>query len=74
MAMSMMNSQILMISQKHKNPDMHLQNETVFFLQMKKFINYTSIIEGYFMAKNTFLAQVTFNSFRLESSFHSQDI
>ena len=40
----------------------YLQNETVFFLQIRKSINYTSTIKGYFMAKVSFAAEVTFNS------------
>ena len=36
----------------------YLQNET-FFLQIEKFINYTS--KGYFMTKNNFVVEVTFN-------------
>ena len=37
----------------------YLENETLFFLQMKKFINYTS--KSYFIGKNSFVAEVTFN-------------
>ena len=39
----------------------YLENETLFFLQIKKFINY---ITGYFIAKNSFVAEVTFNLFK----------
>ena len=39
----------------------YLKKETFFFLQIKKFINYTPR-EKYFMAKNTFVAEVTFNT------------
>ena len=35
----------------------YLKNETLFFLQIKKFFTYTS--KGYFMVKNTFVAEVT---------------
>ena len=31
-----------------------------FFVQIKKFINYTLHIKGYFIAKNSFVAEVTF--------------
>ena len=37
----------------------YLEKETLFFLQIKKFINYTSRA-GYFIAKNSFVAEVTF--------------
>ena len=39
----------------------YLKKETLFFLQIKKFINYTTR-EKYFMARNTFVAEVTFNT------------
>ena len=37
----------------------YLENETLFFLHIKKFINYN--IKRYFMTKNCFVAEVTFN-------------
>ena len=37
----------------------YLENKTLFFLQITKFINYT---KGYLMAKNTFVAEVTFSN------------
>ena len=56
--MLMMTSQILKSvdftkTQKSKN----LENETLFFLQIKKLINY----KGYFIAKNSFVTEVTFD-------------
>ena len=36
----------------------YLENETLFFLQIKKFINYTSSAA---LTKNCFIAEVTFN-------------
>ena len=43
----------------------YLENKTLFFLQIKKTLlyNYTSIhIKGYFIVKNSFVAEVTFKS------------
>ena len=37
----------------------YLENETLFFLQKKKFINY---IKRYLMTKNSFVAEVTFKT------------
>ena len=54
--MSMMMSHILKFVDFTKTQKSRcLENETLFFLQIKKFINYTS------RAKNSFLAEVTFN-------------
>ena len=39
----------------------YLESETIFFLQIKKIINYTS--KAYFMAKNTFVAEAIFNCY-----------
>ena len=38
----------------------YLENETLFFLQLKKIINYTS--RAPFMTKNSFVAEVNFNT------------
>ena len=39
----------------------YLENETLFFLQIKRLFNYSSAqIKCYFMAKNSFVAEVTF--------------
>ena len=39
----------------------YLENEALFFHQIKKFISYTlKHIKGYFIAKNSFVAEVTF--------------
>ena len=38
----------------------YLENETLFFLQLKKIINYTS--RATFMTKNSFVAEVNFNT------------
>ena len=51
----------------------YLENETLFFLQTKKFINY---IKGYFIAKNSFVVEVTFKEHHItsicgEQLFHS---
>ena len=43
----------------HKQKSRYLKNET-FFLQIKRFVNYTSNIKDYFIAKNSFEAEVTF--------------
>ena len=37
----------------------YLENETLFFLQIKKFINYT--LRATLWVKNTYVAEVTFN-------------
>ena len=57
--MSVMTSQILrsvgfIKSQKAR----HLENETSFYLQIKK--NHFLHMKGYFIAKNNFVAEVTF--------------
>ena len=55
----MMTSQILRSVHFTKaQKSRYLENETLFFLQIKKFINY----KGYFTAKNSFVAEVTFNN------------
>ena len=38
----------------------YLENETLFFLQLKKIINYTS--RATFMTKNSFVAEVNFTT------------
>ena len=38
----------------------YLENETLFFLYLKKIINYTS--RATFMTKNSFVAEVNFNT------------
>ena len=55
----MMTSQILK-SGFHKNKN--LENETLFFLQIKKFINYTS--RATLLQKISFVAEVTFKEYR----------
>ena len=56
----MMTSQILkfMDFKKTQKPR-YFENETLFFLCMKKIINYTS--RATFWQKNTFVVEVTFN-------------
>ena len=54
--MTMMASQILKSVDKTQK-SRYLENETLFYLQIKKFINYTS---RYFIAKNSFVAEATF--------------
>ena len=39
----------------------YLESETLFFLQIKKIINYPS--KAYFMAKNTFVAEAIFDCY-----------
>ena len=57
--MPMMTSQILKsVDFKMKQKSRYLENERLFFLQIKKFINYTS--RATFMAKNSFVAEVSF--------------
>ena len=52
----MMTSQILKSAGFTKTQkSQYLENETLFFLKIKKFINYTS------SAKNSFVAEVNFN-------------
>ena len=54
----MMTSQILKsVDFTTTQKSRYLENETMFFLQIKK-INY--IIKGYYMAKNSFVGEVTF--------------
>ena len=56
----MMTSQILKFADFTKTKkSRYLENETLFFLQIKKFINYKS--RATFWKKNTFVAEVTFN-------------
>ena len=56
--MPVMTSQILESAGLTKTQkSRYLENETLFFLHMKKFINYTFC---YFMTKNRFVAEVTF--------------
>ena len=58
--MPMATSQILKSGfQKKTQNSRYLENNTLFFLQIKK-IHYLHI-KGYFMAKNSFIAEVTFN-------------
>ena len=60
--MSMMTSQILkFVCFAKTQKSRYLENETLFFLQIKKFNNYTSRA---IFGKNTFVAEVTFNSRR----------
>ena len=54
----MMTSQILKsVDFTKRQKSRYLQNESLFFLQIKKLINY----EGSFVAKNNFAAEVTFS-------------
>ena len=46
----------------------HLENETLFFLQIKKIISYTFI--SCFMTKNGFVAQVTFKVYICNNIMH----
>ena len=63
----MMTSQVLRSVDFIKSQERrYLEKGTSFFLQIKKFINY---IKGYFIAKNSFVAEVTFNY-----TFSSKDI
>ena len=58
--MSIMTSQFLKFVDFTKiQKSRYLENETLFFLQIKKFINYTS--RTTLWQKNTFVAEVTFN-------------
>ena len=57
--MSVMTSQILKFVDFTKTQtSRYLENEILFFLQIKKFINYTS--RATLWQKNTFVAEVTF--------------
>ena len=57
--MSIMTSQILKFVYFTKTQKCrYLENETLFFLQIKKI--YELHIEGYFVAENNFVADVTF--------------
>ena len=63
----MMTSQILkFVDFKETQKSRHLENETLFILQIKKFINYTS--RATLWQKNTFAVEVTFNESKLGSS------
>ena len=56
----MMTSQILKFVDFTKTQkSRYLENETLFFLQIKKFINYT--LRATLWVKNTYVAEVTFN-------------
>ena len=58
----MMTSQILKSASFTKTQkSRYLENETLFFLQIKKYINYTSRA-ACFMTKNSFVAEVTFKA------------
>ena len=60
--MSMMTSHILRsVDITKSQKPRFLENETSFSLQIKKFI------KGYFMAKNSFVAEVTFNKKIIET-------
>ena len=60
-AKSMMTSQILKFLDFTKTQkSWYLEEETLVFLQIKKFISYTSRVTLW--QKNTFIAEVTFNS------------
>ena len=57
----MMTSQILRFVHFTKaQKSRYLQNETLFFLQIKKFVNYTS--RATLLQKNGLVAEVTFKS------------
>ena len=61
--MSMMTSHILeFVDLKKTQKSRYLENKTLFFLQIKKFINYTS--RATLWQKNTFVAEVTFNEIK----------
>ena len=66
--MLMMRSQILKsVDFTKKRKPKNLESETLFFLQIKKFINYTS---RYFIAKNSFAVDVTFKALEtIQTSF-----
>ena len=56
-----MTSQILkFVDFKKTQKSKYLENMTLFFLQIKKFINYTS--KATLWQKNTFVVEVTFNT------------
>ena len=58
--MSMMTSQILKFLNFRKTlKSRYLENETLFFLQIKKLINYTSRATLWQKKKNTFVAEAT---------------
>ena len=57
--MLMMASQILKSVDFKKNKNLCTENETLFFLQIKK--NHLLHIKGYFMTKNKFAAEVNFD-------------
>ena len=57
----MMTSQILRpVDFTKAQKSRYLKKETLFFLQIKKFINYTS--RATFLQKNSFAAEVTFKN------------
>ena len=58
-AMPMMKSQILKYVDFTKTKSRYLENETLFFLEIKKI--HQLHIKGYFMAKKCFVVEVTFN-------------
>ena len=59
--MSMMMSQILkFVNFTKTQKSRYLENVTLFFLQIKKFINYTS--KATLWQKNTFVVELTFNT------------
>ena len=58
----MMTSQILKsVDFTKTQKSRYLENKTLFFLQVKKFIDYTS---GLLYNKNSFVAEVTFEVFK----------
>ena len=66
--MPMMASQILKsVDFTKTQKPRYLDNKTLFFLQIKKFINYTS--RAILLQKNSFLAKVTFNQFEANVPF-----
>ena len=52
----MMKSQLLKFVESQKHKYRYLENDRLFFLQIKKII-----IKDYFMAKNSFVVEVNFN-------------
>ena len=54
--MYMMKSQLLKFVESQKHKYRYLENDRLFFLQIKKII-----IKDYFMAKNSFVVEVNFN-------------
>ena len=77
--MSIMTSQILKFVDFTKTQKfIYLENKTLFFLQIKKFIQIHQFrqlqlpIKSYFMAKNTYVTVVTFNALALLSLTRGQ--